>query len=416
MPEQRDRQEQARAPKTVTQRAAVSVARAASSIRDAASLAISRIKAPPPPHPVQPETRPAEEPATQAPPVTQEMPLPRASSPDDRERTQLAQKPHHLSRHGWLEVALILWDQIERNRLFLVAAGVAFYVMLSLIPAITALVWVFGWFSDPAVIVQHIQEISFLLPKEAVALITNQIEAIAGGNKAFTPVVAATIAIAFWSANAGMKSLIDAMNLIYGVDEKRSFLVLNLHSMLFTLGALAIFLATIGLLVIIPVILAFADLDIYFSRLFAYARWPSLLAITIVFLALLNRYGPSRHHSKARWPVWGSTLGALMWLGVSLAFSFYVERIGNLTATYGSLAAIIGLMLWLWLSALAVLIGIELNAELERRTLEWEAEMARIRAELLARQRQQKPAPRGLRGAIGRVGEHIKSRFRRPPG
>jgi membrane protein len=412
MPEQRDRQEQGRAPKTVTERAAGSIARAASSIRDAASLAISRIKAPPPPHPVQPEMRPAEEPATQAPTSA----APGTAQSDERERTQLAQKPHHLSRHGWLEVALILWDQVERNRLFLVAAGVAFYVMLSLIPAITALVWVFGWFSDPAVIVQHVQQVSFLLPKEAVALITKQIEGIAGGNKAFTPVVAATMAIAFWSANAGMKSLIDAMNLIYGVDEKRSFLVLNMHSMLFTLGALAIFLATIGLLVIVPVILAFADLDIYFSRLFAYARWPSLLIITIAFLTLLNRYGPSRHHSKARWPVWGSTLGALMWLAVSLSFSFYVERIGNLTATYGSLAAIIGLMLWLWLSALAVLIGIELNAELERRTQEWEAEMARLRAELLARQRHQKPAPRGLRGTIDRFGDRIKNRFRRPPG
>ncbi|MCC2097546.1 MAG: YihY/virulence factor BrkB family protein [Hyphomicrobiales bacterium] len=381
------------------------LARAVDAVRSTASGIATRISAPPPPHPVQPEMRPSE---------------PAVAADDERletvrERTQLAEKPHQLSSHGWGEVALVLWEQVERNRLFLVAAGVAFYVMLSLIPAITALVWIFGWFADPAVIAQHLEDIAFLLPKEALALITTQIAAIAGGTKVFTPVVAATMAIALWSANAGMKSLIDAMNLIYGVDEKRSFLLLNVHSMLFTLGALAIFLATIGLLVVIPLVLAFADLDIYFHRLFSYARWPALLVITVVFLTLLNRFGPSRHYSMARWPVWGSTLGAFMWLAVSLVFSFYVEKIGNLAATYGSLAAIIGLMLWLWLSALVVLIGIELNAELERRTGAWEAEMARIRADLIARQKAQAPV-RGWRGRLGRIGASVKRRFRKPSG
>jgi len=325
-----------------------SIASSANAVREAISTIATRVTSVPPPRqPPQP---------SQPEPVS----------------ARLTEKPHQLSLRGWGEVVLILWDKVATNRLFLVAAGVAFYVMLSLVPSITALVWMFGLFADPAVIAGHLDDIAFLLPKEALAIIRSQVDAIAGGTFGLSTVVVVTILIAFWSANAGMKAMIDAMNLIYSIDEKRSFIVLNIHSMLFTLGALAIFLATITLLVVIPVILAFVDLDIYFRRIFLYARWPALLVITIVFLTLLNRYGPSRHYTISRWPVWGSTLGAFMWLGVSLGFSYYVERIGNLSATYGSLAAIIGLMLWLWLLALVVLIGVELTAELERRTLRWE--------------------------------------------
>ena len=139
-----------------------------------------------------------------------------------------------------------------------------------------------------------------------------------------------------------------------------------------------------------------ANLGGYYKALVFYLRWPALLLITIVFLTLLNRYGPSRHPSKARWAVWGSTLGAIMWLAVSWGFSFYVERIGNLSATYGSLAAIIGLMLWLWLSALVMLVGIELNAELERRTRRWRLEMIR--------EGQEQNGTRGWAGLLARLG------------
>jgi membrane protein len=376
-----------RGPEALKRWTAARVAGASAGVRSAVSSITSRLTAVPPPRP--------------APPVLPQYEV---------GRTHVAEKPYHLPLRGWGEVALIIWDKIATNRLFLVAAGVAFYVMLSLFPAISALVWVFGLFADPAVIAGHLNEIAFLLPKEALTIISSQVNSIAGGKSQLTPLVALTILIAFWSANAGMKAMIDAMNLIYDTDEKRSFVVLNFHSMLFTLGALGIFLATLGLLVVIPLILAFVDLGGYFNQLFFYARWPSLLVVTIIFLTFLNRYGPSRHYTKSRWPVWGSTLGAIMWLGVSLGFSFYVERIGNLAATYGSLAAIIGLMLWLWLSALVVLIGTELTAELERRTLRWEADMAAL-AEAEARTRTQSPLPGG-KGALARMAAFLNSKFR----
>ncbi len=316
-------------------------------------------------------------------------------SPPEPGRRHVAEKPQHLTRQGWGEVALMVWKEVERDRLMLVAAGVAFYVLLSIFPALTVLVWIFGLFADPVVIGQMLQDIAFVLPGEALALLKSQLDAITSTRAGFSWVVVATVLIAIWSANAGMKSMIDAMNLIYKEDERRSFLVLNLHSMLFTLAGLTIFLATMGMLIVLPLAFTMLNLGTYFKTLFYYLRWPSLLLITIAYLTFLNRYGPSRHSSRARWAIWGSALGAIMWLVVSLAFSFYVTRLGNLAATYGSLAAIIGLMLWLWLSALVILVGIELNAELERRTDRWEAA---LRAKGI------KKKARGLAGLLERIG------------
>ncbi|MGE3245008.1 MAG: YihY/virulence factor BrkB family protein [Beijerinckiaceae bacterium] len=316
--------------------------------------------------------------------------------PQEPGRAHNAEKPQQLGRAGWWEVALMVWAEIESDRLLLVAAGVAFYVMLSIFPAVTALVWFFGLFADAGDVSRLLGDIAFLLPPGALEIIRGQVDAIASHRSGFSLYAAATLLIALWSANAGMKSMIDAMNLIYDEPERRSFIKLNMHSLLFTLGALAIFLATMGLLVGVPLVLAFVNLGAYFEKMFYYLRWPALLLITILFLTALNRWGPSRHPSKARWAVWGSTLGALMWLAVSLAFSFYVSRIGNLAATYGSLAAIIGLMLWLWLSALVVLVGIELNAELERRTNSWQAE--ELRRKLAAERAKTEQTRSGLAG------------------
>lgn len=315
--------------------------------------------------------------------------------PPEPGRLHVAEKPHLLSLRGWGEVAVMVWREIERDRLMLVAAGVAFYVMLSIFPAVTAMVWFFGLFADPAVIGKMLDDIAFMLPSGGLTIVKEQAVAIASNRGKISPLVIVTLLVAIWSANAGMKAMIDAMNLIYKEDERRSFFVLNVHSMLFTLGAAGIFLATMGLLVALPIAFSLVNMGAYYKGLLYYLRWPGLLAITIVFLTLLNRYGPSRRPSKARWAVWGSTLGALMWLAVSWGFSFYVERIGNLSATYGSLAAIIGLMLWLWLSALVILIGIELNAELERRTERW------IEA---ARRQGETQKARGLAGLLQRLG------------
>lgn len=306
-------------------------------------------------------------------PPSERLPELPPAPPADPSRQHVAARPQAMSRHGWRETALIVWDKIFLDRLFLIAAGVAFYVMLSIFPAMTVLVWTFALFANPAQLVDTLADMAFVLPADVLGVIRQQAEAVAAhGIAGSGHLVVLTALFAVWSANAGMKAMIDAMNIIYGQDEKRSFLALNIRSLLFTLGALAVFLATLTALLLTPRLLAFAGFADFSKSLFVLLRWPLLLVLTVVFLVPLNRYGPSRPAAQARWALWGSVWGAVMWLLVSAAFTIYVERLSNLAAFYGSLAAIAGLMLWLWLSALVVLIGIELNHELELRTARWE--------------------------------------------
>lgn len=338
------------------------------------------------------------------PPPLPEPPPP----PEDPARRHVAARPHAMSRKGWLETAARVFDEIFLDRLFLVAAGVAFYVTLSIFPAMSVLVWLFALVADPAQLVDSLADMAFVLPPDALAVLRQQAVAVSAYAASQSgPVVALTALFAIWSANAGMKGLIDAMNLIYAVDEKRNFLALNIRSLFFTLAALGVFLISLSVLIVTPKLLALIDLQNWFARIFVVLRWPALFAATVIFLVLLNRYGPSRPPEQSRWALWGSVFGAAMWLALSAGFSFYVEKVANLAAFYGSLAAIAGLMLWLWLSALVILIGIELNHELELRTLRWEEhERWRIEVEAARRERQQfraPPPPSLLRRVGGRV-------------
>ncbi len=294
---------------------------------------------------------------------------------EDPSRQHTAARPQSLSLNGWWEVLWIVYSQAFSDRLMLVSAGVAFYLMLSIFPALSAVIWFYGLFADPSEVVAHIQSLAFLLPQGAIDIIQQQAMAIAAtGRSSMNALIIIGTLVAMWSANAGMKAIIEAMNIIYDEEEKRGLIALNIRSMLFTLGALAIFLTTLAVLILAPILLAFANIEGSFAKVFVVMRWPLLYAITIVYLILLNRYGPSRPKEQARWALWGSALGAGLWLAVSVAFSWYVEHLSDLAATYGSIAAIAGLMLWLWLSALVILIGFELNHELEMRTTRWEKE------------------------------------------
>ena len=322
----------------------------------------------------------------------------------------VAEKPQHLTRQGWGEVVVKLWEETARDRLMLVAAGVAFFTLLAIFPALSAIVAVWSLFGDPQKLAGAIGDIAFILPPGGVELLQHQAELVAAqGQRDLTVLIAASILISIWSANAGMKSMFEAMNIIYREDEKRSFIALNFWSLLFTLGAFAIFIATFLFLVAVPIVFAWADLRSWWIEFLAVTRWPALFAITVAFLTLLNRYGPSRARDRARWSVWGSTLGAFMWLAVSVVFSIYVADVGNLAATYGSLAAIAGLMTWLWLSALVILVGVELNAELERRTDRWEEEERRRRMPVAP----PPPPPRG--GLPGLLDKWRRARAGRLP-
>lgn len=251
----------------------------------------------------------------------------------------------------------------------LIAAGVTYYGLLALFPAVAALVSLFGLFADPATISQQLSTLQGVLPEGAIQVIGNQISRIqAQGGGTLGLYFLIGLAVSLWSANAGVKSVFDALNIVYGEPERRSFVAHNLQTLLFTLGAIAFIIVAIGGIVIMPAVFAFVGLESMAGSIISLLRWPVLLVVVLFGLALLYRYGPSREHPQWRWVTWGSGFAAVAWLVVSALYSWYVSSFGNFNETYGSLGAVIGFLIWMWISATIVLVGAEINAQLEHQT------------------------------------------------
>jgi membrane protein len=250
-----------------------------------------------------------------------------------------------------------------------VAGGVVFYALLAVFPAITALVSSYGLFADVKTIGDHLSLAAGIMPDTAFELMRDQVVRIAGNSQSgLTLGFAAGLGLALWSANAGMKAIFDALNVIYDEDEKRGFFCLNLVSLSFTAGAVAVALLAVGAVVIFPLLMAYLGITSANPTLLSSLRWPALFGLMALGLCFLYRYGPSRRPAEWRWVCLGSAVAAAGWIGGSLAFSYYLSHFADYNATYGSLGAVIGLMMWMWLSAVAVLAGAELNAEIEHQT------------------------------------------------
>jgi membrane protein len=284
-------------------------------------------------------------------------------------RGREARTPRRIPLRGWRDV---LWRTAERafaDRLLAVAAGVAFFALLALFPAVAALVSLYGLFADARTIADHISALSFFLPPSATDIIRGQAERIAAkGSNTLGLTFAVSLGIALWSANAGIKAMFDALNVVYGEREKRGIISFNLETLAFTLGTLVFLLVALAALVLLPATFDLFGEPTSTERLFFLFRWPLLLAGLIVGLSVLYRFGPSRREARWQWVTWGSVVAAFGWAGVSMLFSWYLANLASYNETYGSLGAVIGFMTWLWLSVFVVLVGGELNAELERQT------------------------------------------------
>src|SRR6266567_1621310 len=285
-------------------------------------------------------------------------------------RGRWARTPSEVPVRGWKDILLRIWKNIGKDRVIVVAAGVTFYSILALFPAIAALVALYGLFADPATIASHLDSIAGLVPGGAIEVIRDQITRVAsqGGTTLGLTFVVGLLA-SLWSANAGMKSLFDALNLVYNESEKRSFVWLNVISLTFTVLAIVFALVAIGVIVVVPTVLNFIGLAGATEMLVKIARWPALFIVVSLALAFIYRYGPSREKPRWRWITWGSAVAAVSWLVVSILFSWYAENLGSYNKTYGSLGAIIAFMFWIWLSIIVVSIGGEINAETEHQTV-----------------------------------------------
>jgi membrane protein len=285
-------------------------------------------------------------------------------------RGRRAQTPTRIPWRGWKDILWRTYEEISADRLLLIAAGVVFYGMLAVVPAITAMVSLYGLFAKASSINEHLNFLSSVMPAGAYGIISEQITRIASNNDGkLTFAFIIGLGLALWSANAGVKAIFDALNVVYDEDEKRGFIKLNLITLGFTIGAVFMLLVAIGCIVVLPLVLAYlgfaAERQAGFLPLL---RWPALFVVVMLGLAVLYRFGPSRRHAKWRWLTVGSVFAALMWIAVSGLFSWYLSKFADYNATYGSLGAVIGLMMWMWISVIVILVGAELKSEIEHQT------------------------------------------------
>lgn len=285
------------------------------------------------------------------------------------DRGRDAHTPSDIPPKGLRDVFWRIVQEFGEDRVALISAGVSFYLLLALFPALAALVSLYGFVADPSDIGTYIGVLQLVLPPGSYGLIADQLHALSL-QKASTLSIGFAIGLvsSLWSAANGIAALFDAMNIAYGETEKRGFISRTLLRLGFTLAALLFAIALIVAIGVVPAVLAILRLDQWVEVLTLVARWPALLLMVTLGIILLYRYGPSRERAKLRWLNWGAVFSALLWLAASWIFAFYLDHFANYNATYGALGTVIGLMVWVWISTIILILGAMINAELEHQT------------------------------------------------
>lgn len=281
-----------------------------------------------------------------------------------------AEKPTQIGGQGWKDIALRVKSEAKADNLPLLAAGVAFYAFLALFPAIIAAITVYGLVADPAQVEQQISDFAAGLPEAARTMLTDWLSGVASGSSgALTFGLVASVAAALWSASSGMSGFVKATNLAYDEEETRGFLKLRGIALALTVGGIVLFVVSIGLIAVVPAVLgAVPGIGGAVEFAVRWLRWPLLMAVVALALAVVYRYAPDRDQPEFSWTSPGAIVATVLWVIASGLFSLYVSNFGSYAETYGALAGVIVLLLWLFLTAAIALLGAEINAEMEAQT------------------------------------------------
>jgi membrane protein len=248
-----------------------------------------------------------------------------------------------------------------------VAGGVTFFFLLALFPAIACVVILYGIIADAAAIHRDLDLVSGFLPGGAITVLRDELHRLTARKAAqITPAFLASLAIALWSASGGFKALVDALNVAYEVKDSRGFLHLTMNALFFTAAAVLFAVVAINLGLVLPAWATRTDADLAVRVLIQVLVWPLSFVTCAVLLALIYRFGPDRKHPKWRWITWGSAIASVLWLLGTLLFTWYVEHYGSYNRVYGNLGALVGFLTWVWLSVVILLLGAEIDCELER--------------------------------------------------
>ncbi len=286
----------------------------------------------------------------------------------DTTRGRNAAGPRSIPRSGWRDIGQRTWASISSDHVSVVSAGVAFFGFLALFPAVAAFVSIAGLVMDPARMQEQVAEYTSALPSGAAEIIDGQARQVAESNSAAGWGAALGFLLALWGASKGVKTLMEGMNIAYEEEEKRGFIALNAMALGLTLLLIVGLVFAVLAAVVAPAVASAFDFVPRIDMLLTWAPWPILFVLAILGLSVLYRYGPSRRHARWRWITPGAVAATVLWLLGSAAFSVYVANFGSYNATYGALGGVIVLLTWLWLSAFAVLLGAELNSEIEHQT------------------------------------------------
>ena len=280
-----------------------------------------------------------------------------------------AERPSEIPPRGWFAVLKRVKAEVKEDNVPLLAAGVAFYAMLALFPAIIAVVTIYGMVAEPAQVESQVNEFAKGLPSGADQLITEQLKNVVNaGEQSLSIGLALSLLAVFWSVSSGVQGLVKSLNLVYDERETRGFLKLRGLSLLLTLGAIVVVVVALVLIAVFPAVIDDLELGQAGELAASIARWVVLALLVLAALAVVYRYAPDRANPRWRWVSWGAVVALVLWLLGSVGFSWYVDNFGKYNQTYGALAAVIILLLWLFLSSFAVLLGAEFDAETERQT------------------------------------------------
>jgi membrane protein len=283
-----------------------------------------------------------------------------ASRPPRQERIAPA-------RPGWGRILANTWAEFDRDHVSIMAAGIAFYALLSIFPGMSALISIYGLAADPAVIERQLNAISGILPQEALTLLSDQLHTLVAAPPGRLGVgLIVSLSLTIWSATSGTGVLMQALTIAFEEKETRGLVPFYLRAVGLTVGVGLLAVLSLFLIAVVPAMIGMLTLPELWRDRISLIRWPILAGLVLLALGLVYRFAPARRAPRWYWLSPGTVAAALLWLVASAGFSFYVGRFGSYDRTYGSLGAVVVLLMWFYLTTYIVLAGAELNAQIEK--------------------------------------------------
>jgi membrane protein len=284
-------------------------------------------------------------------------------------RGRTAERPQDIPARGWWDIAVRVKKEMTSDNVDIIASGLALYALLAVFPALAAAVSIYGLFASPADIASHLQQVAAMLPEDATKILQQQLSDLSQRPpNALSFGIIAGLALTLWSARKGMVALMKVANVAYDEEENRGFFKQLFVSLAFTVGAVIGFLAVLLLGVAVPLLVSFLPLGSAAEFVLLGMRWVLLFAVAVLGLAVVYRFAPDRNQAKWRWVTPGSLIAATLWLIGSLLFALYVRNWGSYGRTYGALGGVVVLLMWFYLTGYIIVLGAEINAEMERQT------------------------------------------------